>query len=149
MFQLFVPKSTNFHQIHKFQPKQMMSFFKQNNDRAPSRRTSTPANLQSTYSQNPSNNYQQNSYQYANTNNNAYNNGTVAPSANYKLYYFPVRNTAEASRMILAYSGVPFEDIRISANEWPKWKASKCPEVNKSQTLYLSILVAFWIQKKL
>ncbi|KAI6171069.1 Glutathione S-transferase protein [Aphelenchoides bicaudatus] len=100
-----------------------MNFFSRN-DRAPSsmRRTSTPATFQSMPQQ-------QNSYQYqGNMNNNAYaSTMMLAPSANYKIYYFPLRNTAEASRMILAYAGVPFEDIRITANEWPKWK-SKMPQ---------------------
>lgn len=100
-------------------------FFNQRNDRALSntRRTSTPATVQSfATNQQPAN-----GYLYSNMNNNAYTNTMplAVSSANYKLYYFPIRNTAEASRMILAYAGVPFEDIRISANEWPKWKASK------------------------
>jgi hypothetical protein len=54
----------------------------------------------------------------------AQNNGMNSNSA-YKLYYFPFRNTAEASRMILNYAGVPFEDIRIAGDAWPNWKSSK------------------------
>jgi hypothetical protein len=53
----------------------------------------------------------------------SYNNNSGM--SNYKLYYFTIRGTAEAPRMIFHYSGVPFEDIRISMEEWPKWKGSK------------------------
>lgn len=81
----------------------------------PMRRTSTPATF--TY-----NNAYNNGY------NNGYNNNNYSMNSNssvYKLYYFPIRNTVEASRMILNYAGVPFEDIRITAEAWPAWKASK------------------------
>lgn len=27
--------------------------------------------------------------------------------------------------MILTYAGVPFEDVRITMDEWPKWKPSR------------------------
>uniref|UniRef100_A0A914CL94 glutathione transferase n=1 Tax=Acrobeloides nanus TaxID=290746 RepID=A0A914CL94_9BILA len=42
----------------------------------------------------------------------------------YKLSYFPVRGLGEMSRMILHYANVPFEDVRISQEDWPKHKAS-------------------------
>lgn len=44
----------------------------------------------------------------------------------YKLYYFPVRNLGEPIRMMLNYAGQPFEDVRISLDEWQqKWKHSQ------------------------
>lgn len=39
-------------------------------------------------------------------------------STNYRLYYFDMRDLAEMSRMILHYAKVPFEDVRISHEEW-------------------------------
>lgn len=44
----------------------------------------------------------------------------------YKLTYFDVRGLAETSRCILNYAGVPFEDVRMSHEEWPAMK-SKMP----------------------
>ncbi|KAI6182142.1 Glutathione S-transferase domain containing protein [Aphelenchoides bicaudatus] len=40
----------------------------------------------------------------------------------YRLFYFDIRNLAEPSRMILHYAKVPFEDVRISFEEWPALK---------------------------
>lgn len=41
----------------------------------------------------------------------------------FKLKYFPIRNLAEPSRLILHYVGQPFEDIHIQLNEWPEIKS--------------------------
>lgn len=43
----------------------------------------------------------------------------------YRLTYFAARGWAEASRLILHYAGVPFEDVRVTMDEWPKLKHSK------------------------
>ncbi|KAI1727518.1 putative glutathione S-transferase 7 [Ditylenchus destructor] len=40
----------------------------------------------------------------------------------YKITYFPTRGLAEMSRCVLAYAGVDFEDVRITAEEWPALK---------------------------
>nr|AYN44506.1 glutathione S-transferase S11 [Brachionus rotundiformis] len=40
---------------------------------------------------------------------------------NYKLHYFNGRGRAEISRLILAASGVNYEDVRV--NDWPKTKS--------------------------
>jgi glutathione S-transferase len=56
----------------------------------------------------------------------------------YKLYYFPVRGKAEAIRLILHYKNIPFEDVRISKEEWPGKKSC-----NRSNILYLIIVLAF------
>ncbi|CAD5227707.1 unnamed protein product [Bursaphelenchus xylophilus] len=45
----------------------------------------------------------------------------------YKLWYFPVRNLAEGSRMVLHYANVPFEDFHIPFNEWPTTYKNKTP----------------------
>ncbi|KAH7730626.1 Protein GST-6 [Aphelenchoides avenae] len=49
----------------------------------------------------------------------------------YKLTYFNVRNLAEASRMVLTYAGEPFEDVRLTMDEWsaikPKTPHGKIP----------------------
>ncbi|PAV84130.1 hypothetical protein WR25_27246 isoform B [Diploscapter pachys] len=41
----------------------------------------------------------------------------------YKLYYFPIRGPAEVARQLFALSKTPYEDIRITMEEWPKHKA--------------------------
>ena len=41
----------------------------------------------------------------------------------YKLYYFPVRGYAETARQLFALSKTPYEDIRLTHEEWPKHKA--------------------------
>ena len=56
-----------------------------------------------------------------------YHNGTMAP--HYKLTYFGLRARAEPTRIVFAYAGVDYEDVRISwenrAEEWPPVKNSK------------------------
>lgn len=42
----------------------------------------------------------------------------------YKLYYFHVRARAEPTRLIFAQGAVPFEDIRVTGEEWQKLKSS-------------------------
>lgn len=83
---------------------------KNNAPGTPMRRTSTPATF--TYN----NGYMNNNY--------AQSVAAMTNSSTYKLYYFPLRGTAEASRMILNYAGMPFEDIRITNEAWPSWKSS-------------------------
>lgn len=41
----------------------------------------------------------------------------------YKLTYFDARGVAEATRFIFAYTGILYEDVRISREEWPSLKA--------------------------
>lgn len=43
----------------------------------------------------------------------------------YKLTYFQPRALAEASRLVLQYAGQPFEDIRLSHDEFPLYKDSE------------------------
>jgi len=40
----------------------------------------------------------------------------------YKLYYFPLRARGESARLLLAYHGAKFEDIRVSPENWPALK---------------------------
>ena len=47
--------------------------------------------------------------------------------SNYKLYYYNLRGRAELSRLILYYSGIPFEDIRLEKSEWPLYKSGNVP----------------------
>jgi len=42
----------------------------------------------------------------------------------YKLTYFDVRALAEPCRFAFAYAGVPYEDVRLSKDTWPKNKAN-------------------------
>ncbi|GMT12666.1 hypothetical protein PFISCL1PPCAC_5834, partial [Pristionchus fissidentatus] len=42
----------------------------------------------------------------------------------YKLSYFPGRGLGEVSRQMLHLSGTPFEDNRITMDDWPKHKES-------------------------
>uniref|UniRef100_A0A0N5AQ31 glutathione transferase n=1 Tax=Syphacia muris TaxID=451379 RepID=A0A0N5AQ31_9BILA len=41
----------------------------------------------------------------------------------YKLMYFNLRGYGEGPRLLLHYAGVPFEDVRVTFEEWPKLKA--------------------------
>ncbi|VDP55387.1 unnamed protein product [Heligmosomoides polygyrus] len=43
----------------------------------------------------------------------------------YALHYFDVRGRGEAIRLMFAYYDVPFEDHRISHEDWPKFKAGE------------------------
>ena len=43
----------------------------------------------------------------------------------YKLTYFNARGVAEPSRIILAYNGVEFEDVRVEREQWPAMKDSE------------------------
>lgn len=40
----------------------------------------------------------------------------------YKLWYFNITGLGEPIRYILSYNNVPFEDKRLSFEEWPKYK---------------------------
>jgi len=40
----------------------------------------------------------------------------------YKLTYFNIRGLAEPIRMMFAVAGVPFEDVRVSKDDWPELK---------------------------
>ncbi|CAJ0960591.1 unnamed protein product, partial [Mesorhabditis belari] len=40
----------------------------------------------------------------------------------YKLIYFDLRGRAEVSRQLFALAGVPYEDHRVSFEEWPEFK---------------------------
>uniref|UniRef100_A0A183U1F9 GST N-terminal domain-containing protein n=1 Tax=Toxocara canis TaxID=6265 RepID=A0A183U1F9_TOXCA len=42
----------------------------------------------------------------------------------YKLLYFNARWRGESARLIFEYAGVPYEDVRITKEEWPKLKPS-------------------------
>ena len=53
----------------------------------------------------------------------------------YKLYYFDVRGAAETIRLIFAYTGVPYEDVRIKHEDWPALK----PKTPFHQLPYIEI----------
>lgn len=40
----------------------------------------------------------------------------------YKLHYFNLDARAELIRLLLAYGGIEYEDVRYSFDEWPKIK---------------------------
>lgn len=43
----------------------------------------------------------------------------------YKVWYFNVKALGEPLRFLLSYGGLPFEDIRVTREEWPALKPSK------------------------
>ena len=43
----------------------------------------------------------------------------------YKLYYFNFRGRAEVIRLVFAAAGQPYEDVRLTKEEWQKEKPSK------------------------
>ena len=51
---------------------------------------------------------------------------TFPVNPKYKLTYLNAKGSAEMSRMILAYAGIPFIDNRISITEWEAKKSGKC-----------------------
>ncbi|KAJ7389527.1 hypothetical protein OS493_030912 [Desmophyllum pertusum] len=55
----------------------------------------------------------------------------------YKLTYFNLRGRAEPTRLVFAYAGVDYEDVRISwensAVEWPPIKKSLMPSTDIQQ----------------
>jgi len=43
----------------------------------------------------------------------------------YKLIHFNTRFLAEPARFIFAYADVPYEDVRISPEDWPAMRDGK------------------------
>ncbi len=53
-----------------------------------------------------------------------------------KLTYFGLRGRGEASRLLLAYAGAEYEDHRITFEQWPELKPSKCEKNFVSEIYY-------------
>lgn len=49
---------------------------------------------------------------------------SIMPEHSMKLYYFPMRGRGETSRLLFAYGGKKFEDVRIPVEQWPAMKES-------------------------
>ncbi|XP_025113957.1 glutathione S-transferase 4-like [Pomacea canaliculata] len=71
--------------------------------------------------------------------------------ADIKLYYFDARGVAEVSRLVLAFAKQPYEDIRWSMDDWPKYKKEspfgQSPWIEykgekRSQSIGISIFLA-------
>lgn len=48
----------------------------------------------------------------------------------YKYYYFDAKARGEIVRLIFNVAGVPFEDVRIKGEDWPKHVAGRNPCAN-------------------
>lgn len=48
--------------------------------------------------------------------------GQPSENPTFKLYYFNVRALAEPIRLLFAYGGIKYEDIRVPREEWPAMK---------------------------
>ena len=48
----------------------------------------------------------------------------MGPAPSYKLHYFQLAGLGEPIRYMLLYGDIPFEDIRITAMDWPEHKKS-------------------------
>lgn len=53
----------------------------------------------------------------------------------HKLIYFNGRGRAEVARLIFVQAAFPFEDVRISDQEWPKIKPCKLLSMRILQNL--------------
>ncbi|KAI1711872.1 putative glutathione S-transferase 8 [Ditylenchus destructor] len=73
--------------------------------------------------------------------------------AKYRLRYFDIRGLGEPIRMIFHYAQVPFEDVRISQDEWSDLKSStrygKLPELEvEGKKLAESMSIARFLGNK-
>lgn len=48
----------------------------------------------------------------------------MAQEPTYKLCYFDLKGLAEPIRLMFAYGGINYEDVRIQSEEWPTIKPS-------------------------
>ena len=80
-------------------------------------------------------------------------------TTSYKFYYFAARGYGELSRMIFAYAGVPFEDIRYTRETWAEAKptckspSGKLPmlvkaEGQKESIICGSLVIARWLAEE-
>lgn len=79
----------------------------------------------------------------------------TADGNKYRLLYFNVRGRAETTRMMFALAGVPYEDVRLTNEEWPALKNGtpfgQLPvlEVNGSYTLCQQFTIERYIAGEL
>lgn len=49
----------------------------------------------------------------------------VSENPKFKLFYFDIKALAEPIRLLFAYGGQEYEDVRVTSEEWPALKSSK------------------------
>ena len=62
----------------------------------------------------------------------------------YKLMYFNSRGRAEVARLVMAYAGIPYEDVRVETDKWAEVKPSKAFWIHIMTFLTIIIIIVIF-----